>query len=62
MTNKIGCGIEFVTHKWPEWLRGQSKNQRITWGHKMIFLDVLFPFNVKKIACVERHLLYKLNN
>ena len=62
MTNKIGCDIEFVTCKWPEWLRGQSEKQRIVWGCKILFLDVLFPLNVKKIMCVERHLLHKLNN
>ena len=53
MANKIGCEVEFVTYKWPEWLRGQSVKQRIIWGYKILFLDVLFPLNVKKIIYVD---------
>ena len=53
MANKIGCEVEFVTYKWPEWLRGQSEKQRIIWGYKILFLDVLFPLNVKKIIYVD---------
>lgn len=44
-----GIQIEYVTYKWPEWLRGQSQKQRIIWGYKILFLDVLFPLDVKKI-------------
>jgi len=53
MAAKIGCEVEFVTYKWPEWLRGQSEKQRIIWGYKILFLDVLFPLNVKKIIYVD---------
>ena len=53
MAEKIGCEVEFVTYKWPEWLRGQSEKQRIIWGYKILFLDVLFPLNVKKIIYVD---------
>mmetsp|Transcript_56656 Transcript_56656/g.137682 ORF Transcript_56656/g.137682 Transcript_56656/m.137682 type:complete len:1847 (+) Transcript_56656:196-5736(+) len=53
MAKEIGCEIEFVTYKWPEWLRGQSEKQRIIWGYKILFLDVLFPLNVKKIIYVD---------
>jgi len=53
MAKKIGCDIEFVTYKWPEWLRGQIEKQRIIWGYKILFLDVLFPLNVKKIIYVD---------
>jgi UDP-glucose:glycoprotein glucosyltransferase len=53
MAEKIGCDVEFVTYKWPEWLRGQSEKQRIIWGYKILFLDVLFPLNVKKIIYVD---------
>ena len=49
MAEEIGCDIEYVTYKWPEWLRGQSEMQRIIWGYKILFLDVLFPLDVKKI-------------
>ncbi|KAL3917350.1 MAG: hypothetical protein SGILL_004755, partial [Bacillariaceae sp.] len=53
MAKTIGCEVEFVTYKWPEWLRGQSEKQRIIWGYKILFLDVLFPLNVKKIIYVD---------
>jgi UDP-glucose:glycoprotein glucosyltransferase len=35
MATRIGCEVEFVTYKWPEWLRGQSEKQRIIWGYKV---------------------------
>lgn len=53
MAERIGCEVEFVTYKWPEWLRGQSEKQRIIWGYKILFLDVLFPLHVKKIIYVD---------
>jgi Glucosyltransferase 24/Thioredoxin-like domain/UDP-glucose:Glycoprotein Glucosyltransferase len=53
MAQVIGCEVEFVTYKWPEWLRGQSEKQRIIWGYKILFLDVLFPLDVKKIIYVD---------
>jgi UDP-glucose:glycoprotein glucosyltransferase len=45
--------VEFVTYKWPSWLRGQSEKQRIIWGYKILFLDVLFPLDVKRIIYVD---------
>ena len=53
MAKKIGCEVAFVTYKWPEWLRAQSEKQRIIWGYKILFLDVLFPLDVKKIIYVD---------
>ena len=53
MAKEIGCEVEFVTYKWPEWLRTQSEKQRIIWGYKILFLDVLFPLDLKKIIYVD---------
>jgi len=53
MAREIGSEVEFVTYKWPEWLRGQREKQRIIWGYKILFLDVLFPLSVKKIIYVD---------
>ncbi|KAH8095705.1 UDP-glucose:glycoprotein glucosyltransferase [Aureococcus anophagefferens] len=38
-----GFDVAYVTYKWPEWLRRQTVKQRIIWGYKILFLDVLFP-------------------
>lgn len=42
-----------MTYKWPNWLRGQSEKQRIIWGYKILFLDVLFPLHVNKIIFID---------
>lgn len=44
---------ELVQYKWPRWLNQQSEKQRIIWGYKILFLDVLFPLDVKKIIFVD---------
>uniref|UniRef100_A0A336KG93 CSON010503 protein n=1 Tax=Culicoides sonorensis TaxID=179676 RepID=A0A336KG93_CULSO len=44
---------EFVQYKWPRWLHQQTEKQRIIWGYKILFLDVLFPLDVKKIIFVD---------
>ena len=41
--------VAYVTCKWPQWLTQQTQQQRIIWGYKILFLDVLFPLNVKKV-------------
>merc|ERR1719183_2789763 len=53
MAEEVGCELGFVTYKWPEWLRGQSEKQRIIWGYKILFLDVLFPLDVKKVIYID---------
>ncbi|KAJ8601472.1 hypothetical protein CTAYLR_005695 [Chrysophaeum taylorii] len=45
--------VAYVTYKWPEWLRRQTVKQRVIWGYKILFLDVLFPLNVPKIIYVD---------
>ena len=49
----IGCEVAFVTYKCPNWLRGQKEKERIIWGYKILFLEVLFPLDVKKIIYVD---------
>ncbi|KAL7645301.1 UNVERIFIED_CONTAM: hypothetical protein RMT77_003687 [Armadillidium vulgare] len=44
---------ELVQYKWPRWLHQQTEKQRIIWGYKILFLDVLFPLDVKKIIFVD---------
>lgn len=42
--------VAYVTYKWPEWLHQQTQKQRIIWGYKILFLDVLFPLHLKKVS------------
>ena len=44
---------EFVTYKWPHWLRSQKEKQREIWGYKILFLDVLFPLSLDKVIFVD---------
>jgi len=45
--------VSLITYKWPDWLRQQDVKQRVIWGYKILFLDVLFPLDVKKIIFVD---------
>jgi hypothetical protein len=53
MAEEFGFEVGFVTYKWPSWLRQQTSKQRIIWGYKILFLDVLFPLNVKRVIYVD---------
>jgi UDP-glucose:glycoprotein glucosyltransferase len=53
MAKTYGFEVGYVTYKWPEWLTQQTQKQRIIWGYKILFLDVLFPLNVKKVIYVD---------
>ncbi|MCO5110351.1 MAG: hypothetical protein M9929_05840 [Burkholderiaceae bacterium] len=53
LTAAYGFEVGYVTYKWPHWLRAQTEKQRIIWGYKILFLDVLFPLNVTKVIYVD---------
>ena len=53
MAEEYNFEVDYVTYKWPEWLNQQTEKQRIIWGYKILFLDVLFPLNVKKVIYVD---------
>ncbi|XP_078695179.1 UDP-glucose:glycoprotein glucosyltransferase 1-like [Branchiostoma floridae x Branchiostoma belcheri] len=53
MAKEYGFQYELVQYKWPRWLHQQTEKQRIIWGYKILFLDVLFPLSVKKIIFVD---------
>ena len=46
MAQEYKFEYELVEYKWPRWLHQQTEKQRIIWGYKILFLDVLFPLNV----------------
>ncbi|OJD11216.1 hypothetical protein AJ78_07973 [Emergomyces pasteurianus Ep9510] len=50
---EYGFSYEMVTYKWPPWLRAQTEKQRIIWGYKILFLDVLFPLSLDKVIFVD---------
>ncbi|KAL2363048.1 hypothetical protein RJZ56_004079 [Blastomyces dermatitidis] len=50
---EYGFSYEMVTYKWPHWLRAQTEKQRIIWGYKILFLDVLFPLSLDKVIFVD---------
>ncbi|KAG8216803.1 glycosyltransferase family 24 protein [Butyriboletus roseoflavus] len=53
MAEEYGFQYELVTYKWPSWLRAQKEKQRIIWAYKILFLDVLFPMDLKKVIFVD---------
>uniref|UniRef100_A0A674F4Y4 UDP-glucose ceramide glucosyltransferase-like 1 n=1 Tax=Salmo trutta TaxID=8032 RepID=A0A674F4Y4_SALTR len=53
MAEAYGFQYELVQYKWPRWLHQQTEKQRIIWGYKILFLDVLFPLAVDKIIFVD---------
>ncbi|XP_075057628.1 UDP-glucose:glycoprotein glucosyltransferase 1 isoform X2 [Mixophyes fleayi] len=53
MAKKYNFQYELVQYKWPRWLHQQTEKQRIIWGYKILFLDVLFPLAVDKILYVD---------
>ncbi|KAG7503243.1 hypothetical protein JOB18_034256 [Solea senegalensis] len=53
MAESYGFQYELVQYKWPRWLHQQTEKQRIIWGYKILFLDVLFPLAVEKIIFVD---------
>uniref|UniRef100_A0A914V212 UDP-glucose:glycoprotein glucosyltransferase 1 n=1 Tax=Plectus sambesii TaxID=2011161 RepID=A0A914V212_9BILA len=53
MSAQYGFQYELVQYKWPRWLHQQTEKHRVMWGYKILFLDVLFPLDVKKIIFVD---------
>jgi UDP-glucose:glycoprotein glucosyltransferase len=53
MAKELRFEAEFVTYKWPLWLRRQEEKQRIIWGYKILFLDVLFPLAVRRVIYID---------
>nr|XP_034354958.1 UDP-glucose:glycoprotein glucosyltransferase 2 isoform X2 [Arvicanthis niloticus] len=53
MAKEYGFQYELVQYKWPHWLHQQTEKQRIIWGYKILFLDVLFPLAVDKVIFVD---------
>ncbi|KAK9255881.1 UDP-glucose:glycoprotein glucosyltransferase-domain-containing protein [Lipomyces tetrasporus] len=53
VAKEYGFDYELITYKWPHWLRAQKEKQRIIWGYKILFLDVMFPLDLDKVIFVD---------
>lgn len=53
MARKYNFEYELVTYRWPAWLLAQTNKQRIIWGYKVLFLDVLFPLDLERVIFVD---------
>jgi len=53
MAAQLGFEYELVQYQWPSWLHKQTNKQRIIWGYKILFLDVMFPLSVRKIIYID---------
>ncbi|CDW52566.1 udp glucose:glycoprotein glucosyltransferase [Trichuris trichiura] len=61
MAKRYKFSYELVQYKWPRWLHQQTVKQRVMWGYKILFLDVLFPLDVKKIIFVDADQVVRTN-
>ena len=53
MAERYNFQYELITYKWPSWLRAQTEKQQVIWAYKILFLDVLFPMDLKKVLFVD---------
>jgi len=58
---KVGFAVSTVTYKWPTWLREQVQKQRVIWAYKILFLDVFFPAEVKRILFIDADQIVRAN-
>ena len=53
MAAHYNFSVEFVTYRWPVWLRRQTEKQRVIWGYKILFLDVLWPLRIPRVIYID---------
>ena len=53
MAKELGFEYEMITYKWPTFLNKQTEKMRLIWAYKILFLDVLFPVNLKRVIFVD---------
>jgi UDP-glucose:glycoprotein glucosyltransferase len=53
MAEKYNFSFQLVSYKWPCSLRQQREKQRIIWGNKILFLDVLFPIELERVIYID---------
>jgi UDP-glucose:glycoprotein glucosyltransferase len=53
MSHKYNFSYQLVGYRWPNWLYPQYEKQRIIWGNKILFLDVLFPLELDRVVYID---------
>ncbi|KAL6452794.1 LOW QUALITY PROTEIN: gpt1 UDP-glucose:glycoprotein glucosyltransferase [Candida maltosa Xu316] len=53
LSDKYGIEYELINYKWPNFLRKQKTKERIIWGYKILFLDVLFPQDLDRVIFID---------
>lgn len=53
ISKKYNFEYEFISYKWPKWLPIETTQQRLVWGYKILFLDVIFPKNLKRVIYID---------
>ena len=53
LSKKYEFEYELIAYKWPIWLNPQIKKHRTIWAYKILFLDVLFPQDLKRIIFID---------
>jgi UDP-glucose:glycoprotein glucosyltransferase len=53
LSQKYRIEYSFVSYAWPTWLPSETARERIIWGYKILFLDVMFPNNLKRVIYID---------
>ena len=53
MAHRYNFSYQLVSYKWPTWVREQYEKQRIIWGNKILFLDVIFPIDLDRVIYID---------
>jgi UDP-glucose:glycoprotein glucosyltransferase len=61
MAAAYGFNYTLVSYNWPSWLNKPKEKMRLIWAYKILFLDVLFPLDVKKIIFVDADQVVRAN-
>lgn len=59
LSKRYDFQFEFVSYKWPLWLRKQETRSRQFAAYKVLFLDVIFPDYLQKVIVMDVDLIVK---
>lgn len=53
ISKRYSFEYEFCSYNWPTWIHKESQRQRLFWGYKILFLDLMFPNDLKRVIYVD---------